>query len=367
MLRKFLTDQSQINMEIIYTKDPEWLQKWDAYVLSENKASHLMLSEWNNSFRSYGFDYEVAICLENGQICGGFVAVIAKMMWFRFFIIPFGPIVSEGCKNHFEPLILAVQQRAKFHGCCYCHITLPRSKSENIHVYKDLPELASLKTARPGHVFKYVYSSNGLNWVNLKGHDEESKIMTLKPSVRRNIRNSYRKDLVFTHLDSDDQLKMGYGMFEENSKAAGYVIRDWLDMKNTLYKLRDQQSLKMLGAFKEGKLKGAILLVRSGNYFTYILGGSKKEVPDLRTGDFLQWEAIKMSIELQLDGYNISLGGSHGVIEFKNSFGTEQALFEDSKYHWVLKPAIFKMYVFFEKHLKPYKKNISKLLSILKK
>ena len=353
-------------MEIIYTKDPEWLKKWDNYVLAENKASHLMLSQWNASFGSYGFDFEICIAIKEGTICGGFAGVIAKALFFKFFIVPYGPIVSVGSEDQLNALIESVKKRAKHFNCCYCHITLPVSSQPNPHVFSQLPQMSALDHANPGHVFKYVYASNGLNWIDLKGFDEETKIMTLKPSVRRNIRNSYRKDLVFTHLDDNEKIALGYRLFEENSKTAGYNIRDWADMKNTLFALQAEGALKMLGAFKENELKGAILLIRSGNYYTYILGGSKKEVPDLRTGDFLQWEAIKMSLEQGLDGYNISLGGSKGVVEFKNSFNTMPFLFEESKFHWVLRPVIFKVYVFFENRMKPYKKNISKLFSALK-
>lgn len=354
-------------MEIIFTKDAELLRKWDAFVMAEDKASHLMLAQWNASFSSYGFDCEIGMLFENGTVRGGFCAIIAKALAFRFYVVPFGPVVSEGFESQLDALIAKVPERAKANKCCYAHITLPFSLTPNQHVYNALPPLPALDGAKPGHLFKYVYSGYGLNWIDLKGFDEESKINTLKPSVRRNIRNSYRKDLVFAHLDSDEAIAQGYQLFLENAKAANYVIRDWNDMRETLFALRKAEALKMLGAYKNGELKGAILLLQSGNYFTYILGGSKKEVPDLRTGDFLQWEAVKLSLEHRFDGYNISLGGSKGVIEFKNSFNTEQVLFENSKYHWVLEPGIFKAYLFFENKLKPYKKPISKLLSVLKK
>jgi hypothetical protein len=74
-----------------------------------------------------------------------------------------------------------------------------------------------------------------------------------------------------------------------------------------------------------------------------------------------------VAIQEGLDGYNISLGGSKGVVEFKNSFNTEQLYYDNGQYHWVLKPLYFKLYLFFEKKLKPHKKTISKVLSKLKR
>ena len=354
-------------MEIIYTKDKDWLNKWDAFIIKEDKGSHLLLSDWVKSFQSYGFDYEFCIGVENNIIVGGYAAVIAKVLVFKFFIVPYGPIIAEGHEHRLNELIGTVPNRAIYYNSCYCHITLPFSTVTNRHLYNVLPELSELDNAKEGHLFQYVYSSNGLNWIDLSGFDDESKIMTLKPAVRRNIRNSYRKGLVLENMDTNERLEDGYRLFIENSRIASYSIRDWDDIKVSLFALLEKEVLKMLGAYKNGELKGAILLAKSGNFFTYILGGSKKEVPDLRTGDFLQWEAVKLSIEYGFDGYNISLGGSKGVVEFKNSFNTDQIEFENSKFHWILKPNFFIVFLFFEKHIKPHKKKVSMILSMLKK
>ena len=354
-------------MEFIFTKDKHWLKKWDNFVQTNDKGSHLILSDWLRSYESYNFDFEVCLCIENDSIIGGYGAVIAKVLFFKFYIVPYGPIVEKGYENDLNSLIDNVPKRAKKLKTCYSHITLPFSSIFNSHTYTDFPQLDSLKSANEGHKFKYVYSSNGLNWVDLKGFDVETKMMSLKSSVRRNSKNSYRKGLDFEEMGTKEKIKEGYQLFAENSKTSNYSIREWVEIKKCLFDLLEKDVLKMLGVYKNKELKGAILLLESGNYFTYILGGSKKEIPDLRTGDFLQWEAIKMSIENGFDGYNISLGGSKGVIEFKNSFNTEQILFENSKFHWILNPFIFKMYLVFDKHIKPYKKRISQILSIVKK
>lgn len=80
-------------MELLFTKDNNWMQKWDDFLLQENRGSHLLYSDWLNSYASYGFDYEVLLVLENDKIVGGFGAVIAKSLFFKFYIIPHGPIL----------------------------------------------------------------------------------------------------------------------------------------------------------------------------------------------------------------------------------------------------------------------------------
>jgi lipid II:glycine glycyltransferase (peptidoglycan interpeptide bridge formation enzyme) len=355
-------------MEIIFTKENHWLAKWDNFVQTEDKASHLLLSDWNKSFESYGFEYEVCILLDNDSICGGFVGVIAKVSLFKFYIVPFGPIVSLGFEHKLDNLIEKVPKRAMSFHCCYCHITIPFSEIKNKHVLNIRPSLPALNEANDGHLFKYVYSSSGLNW---KGFDnianEENLLNSFKSNIRRDIRSSIRKGLNSKILITESEIKLGYDLCLENAKINNYSIRDWSSFKETLLKMISNKTAKFIAAYKEEELKGVVFLVRSGNYYTYILGGTKKEKPDLLVGHFLQWEAIKMSFEEKLSGYNISLGGSVGVLNLKNSYIDDQIIFQESKYYWILKPFYFKLYLFFEKHLKNHKKTIAKFLSIVKR
>lgn len=355
-------------MEIICTKDTHWLKKWDEYILHEDKGSHLLLSDWVKSFCSYGFDFEIVILIENNVVKGGFAGVIAKALAFKFYIVPYGPIVSLGFENQLNQLIANVPMRGKFYKCCYAHITLPfLNESKNKHVFNELPDLPILKTSKKGHFFKYVYSSNGLNWLNLENfQDEEILLNSFRASVRRYIRSSQRKELNLKFLESENEIKTGYELCLENAKLNKYSLRDWDSFKETLVTMITNKSAKFLGAYNGENIKGAALIIKAGNYYTYILGGTIKEKPDFLAGHFLHWKAIKLAYNENLSGYNISLGGSKGVVDLKNSYADEQIYFENSKFHWVLKPTFFKLFLIFEKKMKPYKKNISKIIAKLK-
>lgn len=351
-------------MEVIYTKDPAILKQWDAFVQTENKCNHLMLSDWVNSYKSYGFESEYCICFENGKIVGGFAAVIAKVLFLKFYIVPYGPITSGGFDEELIELTGLVATRAKFHRVAYAHFTLPNAPHPNDHIYN----LQVPKFANEGHLFKYVYSSAGLNWVDLKAFgSEEAVLESFKSSTRRDIRAAMRKDMTVKMLETEAEIKDGYALCLANASKNGYSLRDWQSFRETLISLVDNGTAKFLAAYKDGNLKGAILLVKAGNYYTYILGGTVKEKPDLLPGHLLQWEAIRLSMRESCDGYNISLGGSKGVVDFKDGFGTEHLLFEHSKYHWVLRPALFNSYRFFEKRMKPYKQRIAKMLAAFRK
>ncbi|MBM6499482.1 peptidoglycan bridge formation glycyltransferase FemA/FemB family protein [Flavobacterium macrobrachii] len=357
-----------MEIKIISSNDGEWLKKWDDFVINENISSHLMLSDWNKSFKSYGFDFEVAILLDDNSIIGGFAAVIAKAIFFKFYVVPFGPIVSGVSILHLNSLIENVKERAKKWDCCYCHVSLPFSKSSNKHVINYSERLDSLKNAYEGHEFKYVYSANGLNWKSVSEFQSEEELLnSFSTVVRRNIRSSLRKELKLVFAENEEDIKKGYDLCLLNAKQNGYVLRDWNSFGNTIVEMVQKNKAKFLLAINNDTIKGATLLVKAGNHYTYILGGSVKEKPDILVGHFLQYNGSKLAWLEKLDGYNISLGGSTSVVKFKNSYADEQIYYENSKYYWVLKPLYFKLYLFLEKNVKKNKRTISKILSMFRK
>jgi lipid II:glycine glycyltransferase (peptidoglycan interpeptide bridge formation enzyme) len=353
-------------MKVIVTKDEIYRAKWDSFILSNENGSHLQLSSWLQSYESYGFDYELFIIEENDEIIGGFGAVIAKVLFFKFYIIPYGPIVKEENSSIVAQLLKAIPLRAKKLNCCYCQVSFPVFRKPNfiLDYNKNLDEIGYKK----GNLFKYVYSSNGLNWLDFKEYNSTDEILLdFKSTVRRDIRSAERKEHEIRFLTSEKDVKTAYDLCLENAKNNNYSLRDWTSFKTTMLILIENGTGKFIAAYKENDLKGALFIVKSGNYYTYILGGTKKEKPDLLSGHLLQWEAIKLSFIEKCDGYNISLGGSQGVQEFKTNFVTRQYLNENGKFYVVINKRIFNFFLFFEKKIKPQKKNIAALLAFLKK
>lgn len=354
-------------MEIIFTKDPIQLRKWDDFVLQQNVAGHLLLSAWNQSFASYGFDYEIAIQLDGEKIIGGFAAVVAKVTFFKFYIVPFGPITASGDTKALNDLIAKVPDRAKKLGCCYAHISLPLSDVPNPHVYP-VTSFPVLAMAKEGHRFKYVYSAYGINWKSVLGYaTEEDFINSFRASVRRYIRSAQRKDLELRFLEDEKAVKQAYDLCLENAANNGYALRSWSAFKGTLMTMIQNKQAHFMGAFYDNNIKGASLVIKAGNHYTYILGGTKKEKPDFLAGHYLHFEAMRLAMQEKLSGYNISLGGSKGVISLKSSYADAQIYYDKGKYHWIIRPTHFKAYQIFEKHLKKHKNTIAKLLSFFKR
>jgi GNAT acetyltransferase-like protein len=353
-------------MDILFTKDEKYLKQWDAFISENEHANHLQLSDWLKSYQSYGFDFELCLMFIDNKIVGGYGAVIARVLFFKFYIIPNGPLLGNSNSNLFPEILEAIQKRAKIIKCCYCQFNLPVSVATKKILSIDMPVLS--KPFIKGSKFSYVYNSNGINWLDFGSYNDiESLINDFKSSVRRDVRSSERKNQVVEVLTEENNIKEAYELCLENARRAGYGLRSWNSFKNTILNLVKNNQAKFIAAYKDNQLKGAIFLVKSGGYYTYIFGGVKRENPDLLTGHFLQWEAIKMSFDEGCSGYNISLGGSEGVKSFKAGFNVQQITDENSKYYFVLNRKVFNLFLFFEKRIKPQKNNIAKLLSLFKK
>ena len=50
------------------------------------------------------FDFEIGFLVKEDKIIGGFAAVIAKAFIFKFYVVPYGPIVSLGYEEYLDKL-----------------------------------------------------------------------------------------------------------------------------------------------------------------------------------------------------------------------------------------------------------------------
>lgn len=341
-------------------------EAWDAFVEHYPQASHLLYSDWLHSYRNYGFQTEIGMYQTAGGIQGGFGAVIAKVVGFRFYIIPYGPIgtapeVIQACLD-------AALNRAQAVGACMIQVTLPMGSQSCRPMYRwnedYIPPGFQL-----GNAFKYVYSSPGFNWVDLTGQNTLEGLIDSFPSAsfRRDVRSGMRKNEQLSCATTSEEVALAYALCQENADENGYQIRSWSDIGPTLLTLIGKGRLKLLTTTSDGQLKGAGLFLKAGQYYTYVMGGTKKEKPTRHTGHYLQMKALEMALQEGMDGYNISLGGSEGVKAFKGSFGTVPYYFNEGTYYRVLKPIRFKIFRYFDTWIKPYKGHIAKLLKRIKR
>ncbi|WP_264531302.1 lipid II:glycine glycyltransferase FemX [Flavobacterium sp. N502540] len=356
-------------MQILFTKESYWLDKWDEFVSNNNRGNHLILSDWLASYKSYGFDFELGICLDNDEIVGGLGAVIAKMGFFKFYIVPHGPIFNEGFENIIAFVIKELVKRAKKVKCCYLQYSLPFSNDAAIASYSygsDLKDQIE-GLGSNGNLFKYVYSSYGINWLSFnETTSAEELLQKFTIQARRNINLGYRNDIQIGYPKSEEDCRLAYKLIEDNAKQSNYSVRAFEDFKTTILSLIDKNKAFLLTVSFNNEIKGAAFIVNCGNYLSYISGGTKKEKPDLNIGYIIHWEAIKKSYELGFRGYNISMGGSQGVLDFKAKFMAEPIFFDHPHYHLIIRSGIFKMYLFLNEYFKKNKAKISRILKRIK-
>lgn len=341
-------------------------EAWDAFVEQYPQGSHLLYSDWLHSYRSYGFQTEIGVYQTAEGIQGGFGAVIAKVLGFRFYIIPYGPIGTA--PEVIQACLEAAVNRAQAVGACMIQFTIPMGTQNCRPMYpfhKDyIPQ-----GFQSGNAFKYVYSSPGFNWVDLTGQKTVEGLIESFPSAsfRRDVRSGMRKNEQLSCAVTPEEVAQAYALCQENADENGYQIRSWSDIGATLLILIGKGRLKLLTTTSDGQLKGAGLFLKAGHYYTYVMGGTVKEKPTRHTGHYLQMKALEMALQEGMDGYNISLGGSEGVKAFKGSFGTVPYYFHEGTYYRVLKPIRFKIFRYFDTWLKPYKGHIAKLLKRIKR
>jgi hypothetical protein len=261
----------------------------------------------------------------------------------------------------------AAVNRAQAVGACMIQVTLPMGSQSCRPMYRwnedYIPPGFQL-----GNAFKYVYSSPGFNWVDLTGQNTLEGLIESFPSAsfRRDVRSGMRKNEQLSCATTSEEVALAYALCQENADENGYQIRSWSDIGGTLLVLIGKGRLKLLTTTSDGQLKGAGLFLKAGQYYTYVMGGTKKEKPTRHTGHYLQMKALEMALQEGMDGYNISLGGSEGVKAFKGSFGTVPYYFNEGTYYRVLKPIRFKIFRYFDTWIKPYKGHIAKLLKRIK-
>ncbi len=357
-------------MNYFFTKNEDWLIKWDDFLFKSNRGLYNQFSDWIKSYEVYGFDYTFLLVTQNDKIIGGCGIVIAKFSLFRFFIVPSGPVIEIGFETILDNCIVELLNKAKNSKCCYFQISLPYSK-ENSNFYNYNLNSVSLQSnyfsGNEGVAFKYVIPLQGFRIVDLtKENPYEYALSKYSSNNKRNLNKTKSANLEFKFVTENNDIKEGYNCFVMNSLEKGYPLRSYQSMEKTLRKYIDKGFAKMACCYKDNKIIGAIYVMNCGQRLTYINGGVLKEYQQLNISNFMHDKMIQFSIDYGYKSYDLSVGGSKGVVKFKESFGSELFLYVSTR-HWIIKPFQFKLFQFVERYLKPHKSKIANLLLLLKK
>lgn len=346
---------------LFFTKEKKWLALWDNFLKTNPRGHNCQYSAWLQSYESYGFDYQVLLVVDNDNIIGGCGLIIPKLAFFKFVIVPAGPIVDASYEHVLENILTKIHDYALSISACYLQITLPKltQNLNSYHTISVLDEASFYNTGLNGTKFKYVIAVDGFRFVDLLDKNPQKNYST---NTKRNIKKALESEMQFNFATNLDEIKEAYQCILQNALIMGYSVRSYDDFKTTLTTLIDRQQAVFAVCKLNHKIIGSLFLIDCGQRFTYISGGTDRQFNDLKIGHFLHQKMISLSIERNYEVYDISVGGSSGVLRFKESFGGQHLPFIGTKY-WVLKPIVFKIFLFFEQYLKPYKASIAGILS----
>ena len=357
-----------------WTKSETDFHLWDDFLGSTKRGHYLQLSDWLKSYSQYGFKTDLLIVKDDhGDVVGGAGIVISKFLFFKFCSCGCGPIIKEGYDHIFRDLLKELKNRFNYYRPICSSINFPILEEENediapfclnTELEKDL-----INNSREGTVIKSITSSRGCRMVKI-AYDkeitpEEAVLRQCKTNTRRDIKRALRNDLTINFAKSEDEIRKAYALIELNAQHKGYSVREWHDFKETLIKMVDSQRCLIPICLHDNELKGALIIFHTGMRFTYIMGGTLREDTDLNVGHFLQYQMLKLSINKGYDFYDISVGGSPGVMRFKEGFGGKHVKFIPERY-WVHNQFLFWLYISLLPKLKKHKVLISKVLKLLK-
>jgi hypothetical protein len=304
-----------------FQKIDNW-NKWDKYIQNKKESSFLNYSFWLNTYivlpfliKKIGFE----IIVDNRTV-GGIVGIKIGFGKFSYVIFPVGPLFNAE---------ITLEEKNSFFEYFFKDRSL---KAKKIQFASEFDLMAYNNNLQIGKAVKFVYLNSGYNLIFLN-ETEDEQLVNFKSKVRRDINASLRKGLELEKVANESDLVKVYNVFKQNAIESNYKIRPyWFYKKSWITSLKSGQSIFFM-AMKDEQIKGAIWLIDSGKRLHYVMGGTIKEKPDLYVGYFLQWHAIKLSISKQYLTYNISVGGSQGVQQFKSDFGSSQ--FNPNKYYYV--------------------------------
>lgn len=330
----------------IFTKEENYINGWNKFVSSAENSSFLQKTHRLNSYEQYKCKYELQLLLnENNEIIAGSANIIINYPLFKIYFCSFGPIVSiaELAKLDLYNYTSEFVKRSKILSCFCCQLSLPI-------IFKDKMEMSRFKA---GVCFNKITLQGDINKISLQDDnflfkDKENLIATFTSNGRRDVRSSYRKELVCKIAQDINDLKSAYKCIEINAKTKGYTVRSWNDFGPYLIKGYESGDLHILMAIKETIIVGAIVLEKSGDTLNYTIGGIQRTSPDNQAGYFLQMEAMLYAIKLGYKFYNISSGGPVDVQRFKSQFNPKLSKFSFHCYH-INNKFIYLLYIIFLK------------------
>jgi hypothetical protein len=361
-------------MEWFTPNDTSGLNAWDGFLRHSPRGHYCQLSTWLESFRAYGFSFHVLVAKDStsGDVLGGAGILEFGNRAFRLANAPIAPIVDTGQESLVKPILAEMQRWARARGVVALQFRFPCPMEGSLAALLPPGTVGTEQDGHAGEAFSTGAAPNQMLWIDLAetiaagtADWREAVLARFSSMTRRNIRTAERQELELVEPRSEDEIRAAFALVEENGRRQGYSTRVWRDFGPALVSQVNRGHAIVLAARHAGELVGVHYGVIAGRRYSYIMGGTRRS-ESLKTGHFLHWQAIQRAHDLGLLGYDLTSGGSEGVMRFKMGFNPQTVRFVSPRY-CVISPVRYAAFAKLQPWLRRHKARIGNLLSSLQR
>lgn len=197
--------------------------------------------------------------------------------------------------------------------------------------------------------------------LNLKDKTEDDIFQGFHSKHRNMVRTAIKRGAKIK-IGSRDDLVAFQKIMEETGERDDFIIRK-LDYFQKIYDTLGEKHIKLLMAYNEDKPIAGALIAIYGNKAWYMYAASSNEGRDLLPNYLLQWELIKILLDMKIEIYDFrGIGGAHeneGLYRFKSRFGGEFIEFFELYKHF--SKIRYVLYVKSERLFKKYRSILFKI------
>jgi hypothetical protein len=315
-------------------------EEWDQFLISSPRGSATQLSTWLRGFHVYGFSHHVIVVRESpgSRIVGG-VGLLEAGRWpFNAIVSSFGPILEEGYEHLVRPIVEEAIALTRARRAFLLQVRVPVAKQVVDPALLGAVELPTCDGHARGRPFELFTGPNFMLLVDLPDEKDdhrwqEALLAQVSKSTRRDIKKSWTQGLVLGQPTDGESLRQAYALVERNGRELGYQTRTWSQFGPTLIEQVAKGHGVVLTASLNGELVGIHFGLVGGRRYFYAMGGTVRTTPDRLVGHFLHWNALLKARSLGLQRYDMSSGGSPGVMRFKMSFRPVHIELEEAHYY----------------------------------
>lgn len=368
--RRLQSADGQLRTEWLTSADRPQLDSWDEFLMNSPRGHYCQLSTWLRSFQPYGFRFSVltARATASGAIVGGIAVLEIGNALASLMSVPVGPIVEVGHESVAGLLLAETLHRARESGAFLLQLQLPCSNEVRLPALIERLDVSNRAASQPGLPFATGTAPNQMLWIafpeNLSTDAwEEELLRRFSGMTRRNIRLSQQQGLDVREVTKEAELRQAYTIIEMNGVRQGYATRGWREFGPTVLEQVASRQAVMLVVRHNDQAVGAHYGVLAGRRYSYLMGGTTRDAGNLKIGHCAHWSAMRKAKDLDLLGYDLTSGGSTGVMRFKMGFRPQHIPFISPR-HYVLSRWRFEVFRNIYPLLRRHKRLVSRVLSI---